>query len=148
MSRIVADLLLKSPITGDKIPLKQYDYQSLAAPRSFDLSGEDVASVKVIELGYTTANHRSLLVKIWAKDVDDIYTAARSHAMSHRGERCSTRSSDSWHSNPFSAQFRLRAVKAGHGRTSPVPGAVAMGRTGLTCCAITVPGRREEASGP
>ena len=78
LARIMADSLLQSPITGDKIPLKQYDYQSLAAPRSFDLSGEDVASVKVIELGYTTANHRPLLVKIWAKDVDDIYTAARS----------------------------------------------------------------------
>ena len=78
LARIVADSLLQSPITGDKIPLKQYDYQSLAAPRNFDLSGEDVASVKVIELGYTLANHRSLLVKIWSKDVDDIYTAARS----------------------------------------------------------------------
>ena len=78
LARIVADSLLHSPITGDKIPLKQYDYQSLAAPRSFDLSGEDVASVKVVELGYTLANHRALLVKIWSKDVDDIYTAARS----------------------------------------------------------------------
>lgn len=78
LARTVADSLLRCPITGDKIPLKQYDYQSLAAPRSFDLSGEDVVSVKVIELGYTTANHRSLLVKMWAKDVDDIYTAARS----------------------------------------------------------------------
>ncbi len=78
LARIVADSLLQSPITGDKIPLKQYDYQSLAAPRAFDLSGENVASVKVIELGYTATNHRSLLVKIWAKDVDDIYTAARS----------------------------------------------------------------------
>lgn len=78
LARIMADSLLQSPITGDKIPLKQYDYQSLAAPRNFDLSGEDVASVKVIELAYTMANHRSLLVKIWAKDVDDIYTAARS----------------------------------------------------------------------
>lgn len=78
LARIVADSLLQSPITGEKIPLKQYDYQSLAAPRTFDLTGEDVTSVKVIELGYTTANHRTLLVKIWAKDVDDIYTAARS----------------------------------------------------------------------
>ncbi len=77
LAMIAADSLLHSPISGDKIPLKQYDYQSLAAPRAFDLSGEDVASVKVIELGYTAANHRSLLVKIWAKDVDDIYTAAR-----------------------------------------------------------------------
>lgn len=78
LARIVADSLLHSPITGDKIPLKQYDYQSLAGPRNFDLIGEAVESVKVVELGYTSANHRSLLVKIWSKDVDDIYTAARS----------------------------------------------------------------------
>lgn len=78
LARIVADALLQSPITGQKIPLKQYHYQSLAAPRNFDLSGENVVSVKVIELGYSLANHRSLLVKIWAKDADDIYTTARS----------------------------------------------------------------------
>src|SRR5690606_39897234 len=40
--------------------------------------GENVASVKVAELGYTDSNHRSLLVKIWAKDPDDIHTAAKS----------------------------------------------------------------------
>ncbi len=78
LARLMADSLLQSPITGDKIPLKQYDYQSLAAPRNFDLSGENVVSVKVIELGYTLANLRSLLVKISTKDVDDIYVAARS----------------------------------------------------------------------
>jgi len=78
LARIAADSLLQSPITGEKVPLKQYDYQSLAAPRNFDISGENVASVKVIELGYASENHRSLLVKIWAKDTDDIYTAARS----------------------------------------------------------------------
>jgi hypothetical protein len=78
LARIMADSLLHSPITGEKIPLKQYEYQSLAAPRNFDLNDEAVESVKVVELGYTSANHRSLLVKIWSKDVDDIYTAARS----------------------------------------------------------------------
>ena len=78
LARIVADTLLQSPITGEKIPLKQYDYQSLAAPRNFDLAGEPVAYVKVVELGYSAANGRSLLVKIWTKDSDDIYTAARS----------------------------------------------------------------------
>ncbi|MEX3787339.1 hypothetical protein [Paraburkholderia sp. BR14374] len=78
LARIAADSLLQSPITGEKVPLKQYDYQSLAARRNFDISGENVASVKVIELGYASENHRSLLVKIWAKDTDDIYTAARS----------------------------------------------------------------------
>lgn len=78
LARIVADYLLQSPITGEKIPLKQYSYQSLAAPRSFDLAGEDAASVKVVELGYSATNGRSLLVKIQSKDVDDIYTAAHS----------------------------------------------------------------------
>ena len=78
LARIAADCLLQSPFSGERIPLKQYDYQSLAAPRSFDLSGENVASVKVAELGYSDSNHRSLLVKIWAKDPDDIHTAAKS----------------------------------------------------------------------
>lgn len=78
LARLVADSLLHSPLTGKKIPLKQYDYQSLAAPRHFDLAGEPVASVKVVELGHATANGRSLRVKIWTKDADDIYTATRS----------------------------------------------------------------------
>jgi hypothetical protein len=78
LARSVADCLLESPFAGEKIPLKQYDYQSLAAPRSFDLSGENVASVKVAELGYTNANRRTLVVKIWAKDPADIHAAARS----------------------------------------------------------------------
>ena len=52
---------------GDKIPLKQYDYQSLAAPRSFDLTGEDVASVKVIELGYAEfVNERDMTSVAWS----------------------------------------------------------------------------------
>lgn len=78
LARIVADTLLQSSITGDKIGLKQYDYQSLASPRNFDLTGEDVVSVKVVELGYNATNQRSMLVKILTKDIDDIYTAARS----------------------------------------------------------------------
>ncbi len=77
LARIVADTLLQSPISGEKIPLKQYDYQSLAAPHNFDLAGENVAFVKVVELGYAAANHRSLLVKIWSTDADDIHAAAR-----------------------------------------------------------------------
>ena len=78
LAGIAADCLLQSPITGEKIPLKQYDYQSLAALRNFDLTGENVAYVKVIELGYSVTEHRSLLVKIWSNDADDIYTSARS----------------------------------------------------------------------
>ncbi|RDE49464.1 MAG: hypothetical protein DVS81_16450 [Candidatus Accumulibacter meliphilus] len=77
LARIVADALLQSPISGEKIPLKQYDYQSLAAPRNFDLAGENVAFVKVVELGYAALKHRSLLVKIWSTDADDIHAAAR-----------------------------------------------------------------------
>ena len=79
LARIVSDHLLQSPITGEKIPLKQYDYQSLNAPRTFDLTGETtVASVKVVELGYTSTDFRTLVVKIGFKDTDDIHTAARS----------------------------------------------------------------------
>ncbi len=77
LARIVADLLLQSPISGDKIPIKQYDYQSLTAPRNFELAGENISSVKVTELGYRISN-QTLLVKIWAKNPDDIYTAAKS----------------------------------------------------------------------
>ncbi len=77
LARLAADMLLQSPISGEKIPLKQYDYQSLAAPRHFDIAGEDITSVKVTELGYTQAS-RTLLLKILASDGDDIYTAARS----------------------------------------------------------------------
>ncbi len=78
LARIVADCLLQSPFSGEKIPLKQYDYQSLAAPRDFDLSGENVASVRVAELGYSDSDNRSLLVKVGAKDPDGIHAAAKS----------------------------------------------------------------------
>jgi hypothetical protein len=74
----VAEDLLQSSFDGARIPLKQYDYQSLAAPRTFDLNGEDdIAWVKVTELGIADPQHRSLLLKIRAKQDEDIYTAAR-----------------------------------------------------------------------
>lgn len=76
LARLFADHLLKSPITGEHIPIKQYDYQSLAGPRFFDITSENVASVKVTELGYSVGN-RSLTVKIWANDADDIYKASK-----------------------------------------------------------------------
>ena len=76
LARLVADELLKHPITGERIPLKVYDYQCLAGSHALDLAGEMIASVKVIELGYNIADHRSMLVKIWPKDADDIYTVA------------------------------------------------------------------------
>ncbi len=80
LARAAADCILQSPFFGATIPLKQYDYQSLAGPRNFDLSGENVSSVKVVELGYAQANHRSLLVKIGSTDVNDIHVAAQSLA--------------------------------------------------------------------
>ena len=78
LARTAADCIFKSPFFGAKIPLKQYDYQSLAGPRNFDLSGENVSSVKVVELGLSQANHRSLRVKIGSTDVDDIHVVAQS----------------------------------------------------------------------
>ena len=77
LARLVADTLLQSPINGEKVPIKQYNYQSLAEPRDFDISGEPVAWVKVTELGYSVGN-RSLLVKMWANDPEDIFAAGRS----------------------------------------------------------------------
>lgn len=80
LARAAADCILQSSFFGATIPLKQYDYQSLAGPRNFDLSGENVSTVKVIELGHVQANHRSLVVKIWSTDVADIHVAAQSLA--------------------------------------------------------------------
>lgn len=76
-ARLTADALLQSPIEGESIPLKHYDYQSLAAPRNFDLIDASVASVKVTELGYAQQNHRAMVVKCWANDPDDIHAVAR-----------------------------------------------------------------------
>jgi len=112
LARIVADCLLKSPITGTKIPLKQYDYQSLAAPRHFDVSGENVASAKVIELGYTISDHRSLLVKIGARDNDDIYTASRSLISS---------TFDFRHHHLNHAKISVRTRKVGKERARTIP---------------------------
>ena len=78
LARLVADVLLESPITGERIPLKSYDYQCLAGDFTFDLSTEPtVASAKIIELGYSNGENRSGVMKIWAKDVDDIHTVAK-----------------------------------------------------------------------
>jgi hypothetical protein len=76
LARLFADNLLKSPITGEHIPIKQYDYQSLAGPRFFDLIGEPLAAVKVTELGYAAGN-RALTVKIWSNDPEDIHKASK-----------------------------------------------------------------------
>lgn len=76
LARLTADRLLRSPIDGERIPLKQYDYQSLAIPRDFDLGGENVSAVKVTELGYCVDN-RTLLVKVWANDPEDIHAASQ-----------------------------------------------------------------------
>ncbi|WP_298220684.1 hypothetical protein [Halothiobacillus sp.] len=113
LARTVADCLLKSPITGTKIPLKQYDYQSLAALRTFDICGENVASAKVIELGYTVSDHRSLLVKIGARDNDDIYTASRSLINSTFDFR-------QHHLNYAKISVRTRKVGKERARTIPI----------------------------
>lgn len=77
LAKIAANCFLQSTIGGIKIVLKQYHLQSLAAPYSFDISGEPVSDVKVIELG-CSRNNCSLLIKTWAKDNKKIYVAARS----------------------------------------------------------------------
>jgi hypothetical protein len=75
LAHLTADTLLQAPRLSATLPLKQYDYQCLAAPRPFDLGDEPITSVKVIELS-TTHAHRTLRVNIGIHDIDDIYTAA------------------------------------------------------------------------
>lgn len=77
LARIVANTLLQSPFQGEKIPLKQYDYQCLAAPRFFDITNEPLAWVRVVELGHTFANQDSLRFKVRPQGLNDIYLAAK-----------------------------------------------------------------------
>lgn len=78
LAAIVAETLLASPITGESVPIKQYDYQSLAAQRNFDISNEPVTSVKVLELGYAGPVCGSSIAKVSMRDSQDIYSAAKS----------------------------------------------------------------------
>jgi hypothetical protein len=78
LAAIVAETLLASPITGESVPIKQYEYQSLAAPRNFDISNEPVTSVKVLELGYAGPVCGSSIAKVSIRDPQDIYSAAKS----------------------------------------------------------------------
>lgn len=78
LARLTADHLLAAPFMGERIPIKQYDYQCLAGPFAFNLLGDpEVASVKVTELGCGADPHRHLRVSLWASDPDDIHTVAR-----------------------------------------------------------------------
>ncbi|BCO30078.1 hypothetical protein TspCOW1_01810 [Thiohalobacter sp. COW1] len=76
LARLAADHLLRSSITGERIPLKRYDYQCLATPFQFDIQGENVDWARVTQLGYTKSG-RSMILKIGIKDPDDIYQASR-----------------------------------------------------------------------
>lgn len=76
LARIAADSFLESPISGEKIPLKQYEYQFLAEPFLFDIAGENIEWVKVTELSYKESG-RTLSYKIGAKCPDDIYESAK-----------------------------------------------------------------------
>lgn len=76
LARLAADHLLQSPISGERIPLKRYDYQSLAAPRPLDTTGEPVEWVKITML--QTGIRSGLKVTADIKDTQDIYQIARS----------------------------------------------------------------------
>lgn len=75
LARLAADDLLQSPITGERIPIKRYDYQSLATPRSFDITGEPVDWVKITLL--QVGNRTGLTVTSDVKEVQDIYQIAK-----------------------------------------------------------------------
>jgi hypothetical protein len=75
LARLTADLLLESPISGERIPIKQYDYQCLAGPFVFDIAGEKVDWVRVTQLGYSISG-RTVEYRIGTRDPDDIHAAA------------------------------------------------------------------------
>ncbi|MEW7978537.1 MAG: hypothetical protein AB2813_01655 [Candidatus Sedimenticola endophacoides] len=77
LARLVADHLLKSPVTGERVPIKRYDYQCLASLFQFDITGENVDWVRVTQLGYTKSSGRSVVLKISIKDPYDIYHASK-----------------------------------------------------------------------
>ena len=77
MACLVAETLLATPFEGKAVPLKRYDYQSLASPGIFNVADEPVQSVKVTELGFGGTNAGASTTRITMKDTDSIYTIAR-----------------------------------------------------------------------
>ena len=75
LARATADCLLESPIEGERIPIKQYDYQFLSSPVSLNIAGEPVDAAKVVRLCYAIGG-RVLEYRIGAKDLEDIHTRA------------------------------------------------------------------------
>jgi hypothetical protein len=77
LARITADHLLSAAFSGERVPIKQYDYQFLARPYRFDLSDEpEVVLVKVTEVGVSQGRHRRLAIRSGLKDPEDIHAAA------------------------------------------------------------------------
>lgn len=77
IASIFADSLLATPFKGQSIPIKQYDYQSLASPKIFNIAGEPIQSVKVTELGYDGLNGGTSMTKLRLSHPGTIYQRAR-----------------------------------------------------------------------
>ena len=95
---IFAETLLKSPIKGEKIPLKQYSIQKLLNPveLSFDPS-DGIASVKVTRLKVARPNsNNTVTLDVSAKENAKIYDISKDYF----GEN-----------DPLKTGFRLREVR-------------------------------------
>lgn len=77
IASLFAGTILATPFEGQSIPIKQYDYQSLASPKIFNVAGEPVQSVKVTELGYDGRKGGASLTKMKLNTPGTIYQRAR-----------------------------------------------------------------------
>lgn len=74
-----AQNLLQTQFDGQKIPIKQYDYERLAKPYELDVSNEaSVCSAKLVEVTVAGDFRRKLQFKLGYGDTFDIHEAARS----------------------------------------------------------------------
>jgi len=98
IARIFSETLLKSLIEGDKIPLKQYDIQSLLKPRTLSFDSEDgIESVKVTMLKISPPNsNNNVTLDVATKEERSIYDLSKEYF----GDN-----------DPLKSGFRLRQVR-------------------------------------
>jgi len=96
--KIFAETLLQSPIKGDKIPLKQYDIQSLLKPRTLSFDPADgIESVKVTMLKISPPNsNNNVTLDVATKEERIIYDVSKEYF----GDN-----------DPLKSGFRLKQVR-------------------------------------
>lgn len=96
--KIFSETLLQSPIKGDKIPLKQYDIQSLLKPRTLSFDPVDaIESVKVTMLKISPPNsNNNVILDVTTKEERSIYDVSTEYF----GDN-----------DPLKSGFRLKQVR-------------------------------------